>query len=64
MKRIMAMADRAALFSLSTLVVLNLLFLLSFLLLALIAARTVDTAPQFPPAASSATVPSDGLSKA
>ena len=71
MKRIMGMADRAALLSLKTLVVVNLLFLLSFLLVAVLAARAVDAAPRLLPMAgtgtgiapSSATVPGNGQHK-
>ncbi|WP_454011698.1 hypothetical protein [Aquamicrobium terrae] len=51
MRRIMAMADRAALLSFRGLVALNLLFFFCFLLVALIAARTVDAAPQVAQAA-------------
>lgn len=67
MKRIMGMADRAALLSLKTLVVVNLLFLLSFLLVAVLAARTVDAAPRLLPmadiGASSTAVVGDSLRK-
>ena len=67
MKRIMGMADRAALLSLKTLVVVNLLFLLSFLLVAVLAARTVDAAPRLLPiadiGASSTAVAGDSLRK-
>ena len=67
MRRIMAMADRAALLSLKTLVLLNVLFFLCFLLVALMAAREADAAPQLLQPASlpsaAATVSIDGLPK-